>query len=91
MGWFRSLADLIVPFAPGRSDLSLRDHAFQLAAVMGQGKRPAETFAELDALFGHVVAHVEAGFRGTPVESEVPADVRDRLVGASPRALFAAL
>ncbi|HEY5946348.1 MAG TPA: hypothetical protein VIV40_12685 [Kofleriaceae bacterium] len=91
MGWFRSLADLIVPFAPGRADLALRDYAFQLAAVMGQGKSPAETFDALDELYGRVIAQVEAGFRGSGGDIEVPADIRDRLVGASPREFFAKL
>jgi hypothetical protein len=91
MGWFRSLADLIVPFAPGRADLPLRDRGFELAAAMGQGKGPVETFALLDELFGRVIADVEAGFRGTSDDIEVPADIRDRLVGASPRQLFATL
>ncbi|HEY5920541.1 MAG TPA: hypothetical protein VIV11_02670 [Kofleriaceae bacterium] len=91
MGWFRSLADLIVPFAPGRSDLPLRDYAFELAAVMGQGRGPVETFALLDELYGKVIAHVEAGFRGAAGDIDVPAEIRDRLVGASPRALFATL
>jgi hypothetical protein len=91
MGWFRSLADLIVPFAPGRADLRLRDLAFQLAAAMGQGAGPAETFAILDGLHGQVIAHVEAGFRGGAGEIAVPADVRDRLIAGSPRELFARL
>lgn len=90
MGWFRSLADLIVPFAPARADLPLRDHGFQLAAVMGQGKGPVETFALLDELFGRVVAQVESAFRDTPDPVDVPPDVRDRLI-ASPRQLFAEL
>jgi hypothetical protein len=91
VGWFRSLADLIVPFAPSRADLPLRDFAFQLAATMGQGQGPARTFAVLDDLFGVVVAHVEAGFRGSGAAIEVPADIRDRLIGASPRDFFATL
>jgi hypothetical protein len=91
VGWFRSLADLIVPFAPARADLPLRDFAFQLADAMGQGKSPRDTFAILDELFGRVIAHVETGFRGGGGDIEVPAAVRDRLVGGSPRELFAKL
>ena len=91
MGWFRSLADLIVPFAPARTDLALRDLAFQLAAAMGKGSGPAETFAVLDELYGKVVATVEAGFRGSVADIEVPADIRDRLVASSPRQFFASL
>src|SRR3954469_10033771 len=41
-GWFRSLADLMVPLAPDRSDLPLRDAAFAIAAVMGKGTHPAQ-------------------------------------------------
>jgi hypothetical protein len=92
-GWFRSLADLMVPFAPARADQPLRDAGFALATVMGQGRGPAETFVELDALFGRVVAHVESGFRAaigaSPDGIEVPAGARDRLLGASPRDFFA--
>jgi hypothetical protein len=91
MGWFRSLADLVVPFAPSGGDLPLRDFAFQLAAAMGQGKGPVDTFAILDELYGRVIAHVETAFRGMAGDIEVPADIRDRLVGASPRQLFATL
>jgi hypothetical protein len=109
LGWFRSLADLIVPFAPGRGDLPLRDYGFQLAATMGQGKGPADTFTILDELYGRVIAHVEAAFRlGTvskmstaegrtqvdnfdTVPIQVTEDIRDRLVAASPRQLFAQL
>jgi hypothetical protein len=89
MGWFRSLADLVVPFAPARADLPLRDFAFQLADAMGQGKGPVETFAVLDELYAKVIAHVEAGLRGSAADIDVTADIRDRLVGASPRQLFA--
>ena len=91
LGWFRSLADLIVPLAPDRADLPLRDLAFSLAAAMGQGRGPAETFAALDELFGRVIGHVEAGFRGVTDTIDVPAVVRDRLVAASPRRFFASL
>ncbi len=91
MGWFRTLADLIVPFAPARADQAMRDFAFELAATMGQGRGPAETFARLDELYGRVVAHVETAFRGVPGDVDVPAELRDRLVAASPRELFAKL
>ena len=91
-GWFRSLADLIVPVAPDRSDLAIRDHAFAMAVAMGKGQSPAPTWAALDEVFGRIVAAVEAGFRGgRPDDIEVPAEIRDRLIGASPRAFFASL
>ncbi|HSD87234.1 MAG TPA: hypothetical protein VLB44_06955 [Kofleriaceae bacterium] len=88
-GWFRSLADLLVPISPDRSDLALRDHAFAMAGAMGKGESPGTTWAALDEGFGRVVAAVEAGFcGGCPDDIEVPADVRDRLIGASPRNFF---
>jgi hypothetical protein len=101
--WFRSLASLVVPFAPDRSDLALRDHAFVLAAVMGKGLPPAQTWALLDQNHGSVIATVESAFRrattptgagaeaGADKEIEVPADIRDRTVGMSPRQFFANL
>jgi hypothetical protein len=84
LGWFRSLADLVVPLA---GDLALRDAAFAIAATMGKGLPPAATWAELDAIFGRVVATVETGLGGSP-PAEVRAEIRDRLIGASPRAFF---
>jgi hypothetical protein len=84
LGWFRSLAHLVVPFA---GELALRDAAFEMAGVMGKGASPAATWAELDAIFGRVVATVEAGLGGSP-PAEVPAAIRDRLIGASPRTFF---
>lgn len=91
MGWLRSLADLIVPFASDASDLPLRDHAFAIAAAMGEGRAPDVTWAALDEVFARIVAHVEVGLRGsgTAADIDVPPEVRDRLVGGSPRALFA--
>lgn len=94
MGWFRSLAGLVTPFGPAGVDLPVRDLAFQLAAVMGQGHGPAETFAALDLLYARVIAHVEAGFRGAAARADdidVSAALRDQLVGASPRELLAKL
>jgi hypothetical protein len=93
LGWFRTLADLVVPIAPDASDLPLRDLAFELANVMGQGLPPAATWQRLDTIFGAVVARVEQGFRGIGQEPGrhivVTEDIRDRLVGVSPRAMFA--
>jgi hypothetical protein len=87
LGWFRSLANLVTPFSPDRGDLALRDAAFAIAAAMGKGASPATTWAELDAIFGRVIATTEAGLGGSP-PAEVPAAIRDRLIGASPRAFF---
>jgi hypothetical protein len=84
LGWFRSLANLVVPIA---GDLALRDAAFAIAATMGRGASAAATWNELDAIFGRVLATVEAGLGGSP-PTEVPAEIRDRLIGASPRAYF---
>jgi hypothetical protein len=84
LGWFRSLADLITPFA---GELALRDVAFGIAEAMGKGASPAATWTQLDALFGRALAITEAGLGGA-ADAEVPAVVRDRLIGASPRAFF---
>ena len=85
-GWLRSLADLVVPFAPDASDLPLRDHAFAMAAAMGQGTSPAITWRTLDGIFGRIVARVEVGLGGGVVDPTP--EMRDRLIGASPRAMF---
>jgi hypothetical protein len=93
--WFRSLAALVVPMSPDRSDLALRDQAFAIAAAMGKGLPPAQTWALLDHIHAHVIATVEAGFRtatgGGAGEIEVPADLRDRAMAMSPRQFFANL
>ncbi len=92
LGWFRTLADLVVPIAPDASDLPLRDLAFEMATTMGQGLLPAETWQRLDTIFGTVVARVEQGFRPAGQDAGrhivVTAEMRDRLVGASPRSMF---
>jgi hypothetical protein len=94
--WFRSLAMLVVPMAPDRSDSVLRDLAFEISATMGKGMTPAATWALLDEIYGRVIATVESGFRkatlqGAAGDIEVPADIRDRCVAASPRQFFANL
>jgi hypothetical protein len=90
--WFRTLADLVVPFAADASDLPLRDRAMEIAGIMGRGLPPAKTWAQLDANFGRLIQSVEVGLRGEgrPDDIAVPPDVRDRLIGASPRAIFEA-
>jgi hypothetical protein len=75
-GWFRQLADLVVPFAPRGADLSLRDHAFTLAHVMGT---PLASFAALESIFSSVVTVVETAFGGAPSGAITPA-VLDRIV-----------
>jgi hypothetical protein len=94
--WLGQLAELIVPFAPDGSDRRLRDGARRLAAAMFDETRDPvvrarATFARLDLIYGEVLADVEAGLRGGPAPAPLDAAVRDRLVGISPRALFAAL
>jgi len=90
MGWLRSLADLVQPFAPDASDLQIRDHVFAMATAMGKGASPAATWRMLDDSFGRIVALVEVGLRGSgePGAIDVPPAIRDRLIGASPRAMF---
>jgi hypothetical protein len=80
-GWFRQLADLVVPFAPRSAgqpggDLALRDHAFMLAHVMGT---PLASFAALEAIFASVVTVVETAFSGSAPAAITPA-VLDRIV-----------
>jgi hypothetical protein len=72
-GWFRTLATLVVPFAPRGADVALRDHAFAIATAMGQGA----TFETLEAIFTSVIADVEVGFGGTPA---ITPEVLDRIV-----------
>jgi hypothetical protein len=83
--------ELVVPFAPDASDLPLRDSAVELAMIMGRCAPVAATFAALDQLFATVVAHVEVGLRGqgTAAELDITPDIRDRLLGDTPRAMFA--
>ncbi len=83
--WLRQLADLIVPFA--RGDASFRPLAYQFADAMACGGTPAEIWSQLDLLFGQVATLVESNFRGVPVVA-LDAEMRDRLIGNSPRALF---
>jgi hypothetical protein len=56
---------------------------------MGQDTSPASTWRTLDGIFGRIVARVEVGLGGGVVD--VPPEIRDRLIGASPRAMFARL
>ncbi len=101
--WLGQLAALIVPFAPDGRDAAIRACADQLAAAMAAEAAIADpiararaTFARLDELHGALVACVESGLRGgppgaAPDAQAIDADVRDRLMAASPRAAFAAL
>jgi hypothetical protein len=90
-GWFRSLAELVVPFAPGGRDLALRDHAFAIAAAMVVAGGPRATFARLDGVLAATIGHVEVAFRratGQPASPEPIADaaVVDRVIGPAARA-----
>jgi hypothetical protein len=94
--WLHHLAGLITPFAPDDSDLPVRDAARRMAAVMKDDgpdpvARAVTAFARLDAIWGEIVASVEAGLRGAPCPVAIDAAIRDRLIVSSPRALFAAL
>jgi hypothetical protein len=61
----------------------IEDHARPVARAAGM-------FARLDALHADVIATTEAGFRGDTSRA-ITADVRDRVLRSSPRALFARL
>jgi hypothetical protein len=94
--WLGQLAHLIVPFAPDGCDLPLLDGARRMAAAMLDDTpdpvaRARATFDRLDAIYGEVLADVEAGLRGARAPAPVDAATRDRLMAASPRALFATL
>lgn len=94
--WLGQLANLIVPFAPDGCDRPLLDGARRMAAAMLDDARDpvaraCATFARLDAIYGELLADVEAGLRGARPAAPFEAAVRDRLIAASPRALFAAL
>lgn len=94
--WIGQLAALIVPFAPDGSDHAVQRCAQQMAGAMlveasDPIARAVATFARLDAIYGELIACVEAGLRGEPFAASVDAASRDRLVAASPRAAFAAL
>ena len=94
--WLDQLAHLIVPFAPDGCDRPLLAGARRMAAAMLDDTgdpiaRAVATFDRLDAIYGEVLADVEAGLRGAPAAAPIDAATRDRLMAASPRALFAAL
>ena len=94
--WIDQLAQLIAPFAPDGCDVALRDGARRLAAAMRDDTRDpvaraCATFARLDTIYGELLADVEAGLRGARGAPPIDAALRDRLVAASPRALFTAL
>ncbi|TMQ10665.1 MAG: hypothetical protein E6J90_36045 [Deltaproteobacteria bacterium] len=94
--WLDQLANLIVPFAPDGSDRAVRDGARRIAAATADDApdpiaRAIAAFARLDAIWGDIVAAVEAGLRGAPCPAAIDAATRDRLVVTSPRAMFAAL
>jgi hypothetical protein len=94
--WLDRLAGLIAPFAPDGSDRPVLDAARRMAAVMQDDARDpvaraVAAFARLDAIWGEIVASVEAGLRGAPCPAAIDAAIRDRLVVTSPRARFASL
>jgi hypothetical protein len=84
--WLRQLADLLVPFA--RGDALFRTLAYKLADAMAEPSAPREIWERLDLAFGEVATLVESNFRGAP-SAAISASMRDRLIGASPRSIFA--
>jgi hypothetical protein len=94
--WFGQLAGVIAPFAPDGSDRPVLEGVRRMAAVMQDDDRDPvaraiAAFVRLDAIWGEIVASVEAGLRGAPCPVAIDAAIRDRLVVTSPRALFASL
>jgi hypothetical protein len=94
--WLDRLAGLIAPFAPDGSDRPVLDAARRMAAVMQDDAgdpvaRAVTAFARLDAIWGEIVEHVEAGLRGAPCLVAIDAAIRDRLVVTPSRAMFASL
>jgi hypothetical protein len=94
--WIGQIAELIVPFAPDGSDRGVQRLARRMAAAMLEDApdpvaRAVATFAKLDAIHGELIACVESGLRGEPYGRPIDEATRDRLVAASPRAVFAAL
>jgi hypothetical protein len=86
--WLHQLASLIVPIAPDRADRAIAEAVHGMADAMGEPAAPSATFAKLDALFGVVAGRVEAGLHGVPDVVELGPAERDRLLVASPRAMF---
>ena len=63
--WLKPLADLVVPFAPDKSDVPHAASALQLALASGLPGTPAETFRRLETIFAAAIARVETAFGGT--------------------------
>jgi len=80
--WLKPLADLVVPFAPDKSDAPHAMAALQLAVASGLPGTPAETFARLDTIFGAAIGLVEKAFGGTTPPTT------DSLIAAGTRAAF---
>ena len=86
--WLHHLASYIVPIAPDGADRAVADAVHRMADIVGEGASPAKTYAQLDARFGEIAGRVEAGLRGQPDAVELGPEERDRLLIASPRAMF---
>jgi len=89
--WFAALAATVVPIAPDASDRHLAELAREVATIMGAASDPATTYAALDASFGEMMRTVERGLGGSVDTVAIDATMRDRLLGISPRAMFARL
>jgi hypothetical protein len=82
--WLSPLAQLVVPFAPDRSDQPHLASALQLAVASGLPGTPQETFARLDTIFMQAIARVEVAFGGTEMPSSAA------LIAAGTHAAFSA-
>ena len=76
--------------APDRSDESLAECARDVASIMGRGAAPKATYEALDRSFAEMMRAAERGLGGADA-GEIDAAMRDRLLGISPRAMFARL
>jgi len=84
--WFARLAQLVVPFATDGSDAAFASAAARIGDAVGEGGTPAAVFAQLDRIFGEVVAQTEAGLGGDP--AAITAEVCDSLIADGTRALL---
>ncbi len=89
--WLHQLASLIVPIAPDGADRAIAAAVHRMADAIGEGGSPHVIYGKLDALFAEIAGRVEAGLRGKPDVVELDAAERDRLLIASPRAMFVSL
>ncbi len=82
--WLAPLAQLVVPFAPDRSDQIHFASAMQLAVASGLPGTPQVTFERLDTIFTRAIERIETAFGG----SEMPSSAA--LIAAGTHAAFSA-